>query len=74
MIAQALEYDRELRVAALRVLEARAAFQIRAGPTSSRPSARTPERFEWGFPMPSASGSSRTASVYDVGVSIVGWS
>ena len=73
MIAQALEHNRDLRVAALRVLEARAAFQIRRADQFPTLGANA-GAFRVGIPDTlSATGSSRTASVYDVGVSIVGW-
>jgi multidrug efflux system outer membrane protein len=73
MIAEALEYNRDLRLAVLRVLEARAAFQIRRAdqfPTVDANAGafrvRIPEDL-------SGTGSARTASIYDVGVSVTAW-
>jgi multidrug efflux system outer membrane protein len=72
MIAQALEHNRDLRVAALRVLEARAAFQIRRADqfptldaTAGETRARIPGQFTGTGPT--------TAAIWDVGVSVVGW-
>jgi len=73
MIAQALEHNRDLRVAVLRVLEARAAFQIRRADQFPTLDANA-GAFRVGIPENlSGTGSARTASIYDVGVSIVGW-
>ncbi len=73
MIAQALEHNRDLRVAALRVLEVRAAYQIRRAdqfPTldanAGEIRARVPGQFN-------PDGSPRTAALWDVGASVVGW-
>jgi multidrug efflux system outer membrane protein len=73
MIAQALEYNRELRTSVLRVLEARAAFQIRRAdqfPTvdanAAAVRARIPEDL-------SATRQAFTEDVYDVGLSVVAW-
>ncbi len=72
MIAQALDHNRDLRVAALRVLEARAAFQIRRADqfptldaTAGETRARIPGQFTGTGPT--------TAAIWDVGVSVVGW-
>jgi multidrug efflux system outer membrane protein len=72
MIAQALEYNRDLRVAALRVLEVRAAYQIRRADqfptldaTAGETRARIPGQFTGTGPT--------TAAIWDVGVSVVGW-
>jgi multidrug efflux system outer membrane protein len=73
MIAQALEYNRDLRVAALRVLETRAAYQIRRADqfpaldaTAGEIRARIPEQIN-------PAGISTTTAIWDVGVSVVGW-
>jgi len=73
MIAQALDHNRDLRVAALRVLEARAAYQIRRAdqfPTvdvnAGEIRARIPGQFN-------PSGTARTAAIWEVGASVVGW-
>jgi multidrug efflux system outer membrane protein len=72
MIAQALEHNRDLRVTALRVLEARAAYQIRRADqfptldaTAGEARARIPGQFTGTGPT--------TAAVWYVGVSVVGW-
>jgi len=72
MIAQALEYNRDLRMAALRVLEVRAAYQIRRADqfptldaTAGETRAQIPGQFTGTGPT--------TAAIWDVGVSVVGW-
>jgi outer membrane protein, multidrug efflux system len=73
MIAQALEHNRDLRVAVLRVLEARAAFQIRRADQFPTLDANAGE-FRVRIPDDlSPTGSARIASVYDVGVSVAAW-
>jgi multidrug efflux system outer membrane protein len=72
-IAQALEHNRDLRVAVLRVLEARAFYQIRRADQFPSLDAnagairvRIPDDL-------SLTGSAGTLSVYSAGVSVVGW-
>jgi outer membrane protein, multidrug efflux system len=73
VIEQALEHNRDLRVAVLRVLEARAAFQIRRADQFPTLDANA-GAFRLGIPESvSSTGSSRTASVYDVGLSVTAW-
>jgi multidrug efflux system outer membrane protein len=73
MIAQALENNRDLRVAALRVLEARAAFQIRRADQFPTLDANAGEA-RLGIPKSlSSTGSANTVPIYAVGASIVGW-
>ena len=73
MIAQALEKNRDLRVATLRVLEARAAFQIRRADQFPTVNVNAGE-LRLGIPESlSSTGSANTASIYAVGASIVGW-
>ncbi len=73
MIEQALEHNRDLRIAVLRVLEARAAFQIRRADQFPTLDANA-GAFRVGVPESlSGTGSSRTASVYDVGVGVMAW-
>jgi multidrug efflux system outer membrane protein len=73
MIEQALEHNRDLRVAVLRVLEARAAFQIRRADQFPTLDANAGE-FRVDIPESlSPTGSSRIASIYDVGVSVAAW-
>ena len=73
MIAQALENNRDLRVAALRVLEARAAFQIRRADQFPTVNVNAGE-LRLGIPESlSPTGSANTASIYAVGASVVGW-
>jgi multidrug efflux system outer membrane protein len=73
VIEQALEHNRDLRIAVLRVLEARAAFQIRRADQFPTLDANAGE-FRVGIPESlSTTGSSRTASIYDVGVSVAAW-
>lgn len=73
MITQALEYNRDLRLAALRVLEARAAFQIRRADQFPTLDANA-GALRGGIPADlSGTGSARTGSLYDVGVSVAAW-
>jgi multidrug efflux system outer membrane protein len=73
MIAQALEHNRDLRVAALRVLEARAAFQIRRADQFPTVNLNAGE-LRLGIPESlSPTGSANTASIYAVGASVFGW-
>ena len=73
VIEQALEHNRDLRVAVLRVLEARAAFQIRRAHQFPTLDANAGE-FRVRIPDDlSPTGSARIASVYDVGVSVAAW-
>jgi multidrug efflux system outer membrane protein len=73
VIEQALEHNRDLRVAVLRVLEARAAFQIRRADQFPTLDANAGE-FRVRIPDDlSPTGSARIASVYDVGVSVAAW-
>jgi multidrug efflux system outer membrane protein len=73
VIEQALEHNRDLRVAVLRVLEARAAFQIRRADQFPTLDANAGE-FRVDIPESlSPTGSSRIASIYDVGVSVAAW-
>ena len=73
MITQALEYNRDLRLAVLRVFEARAYYQIRRAdqfPTLNGDA----QGFRWDIPDGlSSTGSSRTASVYSAGLSVPAW-
>jgi outer membrane protein, multidrug efflux system len=73
VIAQALEYNRDLRLAVLRVFEARAYYQIRRAdqfPTLNGDA----QAFRWDIPDGlSSTGSSRTASVYSAGLSVPAW-
>jgi multidrug efflux system outer membrane protein len=72
-IAQALEHNRDLRVAALRVLEARAAFQIRRADQFPTVNVNAGE-LRLGVPeRVSPTGSANTASIYAVGASVFGW-
>ena len=73
VIEQALEHNRDLRVAVLRVLEARAAFQIRRADQFPTLDANA-GAFRVDIPDSlSPTGSSRIASIYDVGVSVPAW-
>ena len=73
MIAQALEENRDLRVAVLRVQEARAAFQIRRADQFPTLNANAGE-LRLGVPADvSQTGSARTLPAYYVGLSVVGW-
>jgi multidrug efflux system outer membrane protein len=73
MIAQALEHNRNLRVTALRVLEARAAFQIRRADQFPSLDVNAGEA-RLGIPKSlSSTGSANTVPIYTVGASIVGW-
>jgi multidrug efflux system outer membrane protein len=73
MIAQALENNRDLRVAALRVLEARAAFQIRRADQFPTVNVNAGE-LRLGIPESlSPTGSANTVPIYAVGASVVGW-
>jgi multidrug efflux system outer membrane protein len=73
MIAQALENNRDLRVAALRVLEARAAFQIRRADQFPTLNVNAGE-LRLGIPESlSPTGSANTVPIYAVGASVVGW-
>jgi multidrug efflux system outer membrane protein len=73
LIAQALEHNRDLRVAALRVLEARAAFQIRRADQLPTVNLNAAE-LRLGIPESvSPTGSANTASIYAVGASVFGW-
>jgi multidrug efflux system outer membrane protein len=73
MIAQALEHNRDLRIAVLRVLEARAAFQIRRAdqfPTLDANAAAV----RAGIPEElSLTRQAVDEHLYDVGVSVAGW-
>jgi multidrug efflux system outer membrane protein len=73
MIAQALEHNRDLRLAALRVLEARAAYQIRRADQFPTVDANAGE-IRAGIPGQFlASGQSTTGAIWSVGASVVGW-
>ena len=73
MIAQALENNRDLRVAALRVLEARAAFQIRRADQFPTVNVNAGE-LRLGVPESlSPTGSANTVPIYAVGASVLGW-
>jgi multidrug efflux system outer membrane protein len=73
MIAQALEENRDLRVAVLRVQEARAFYQIRRADQFPTLNANAGE-VRAGIPENLILvGPARTASIYEVGASIVGW-
>ena len=73
MIAQALEKNRDLRVAALRVLETRAAFQIRRADQFPTLNVNAGE-LRLGIPESlSPTGSANTVPIYAVGASVVGW-
>jgi len=73
MIAQALENNRDLRVAALRVLEARAAFQIRRADQFPTVNVNAGE-LRLGIPESvSPTGSANTVPIYAVGASVFGW-
>jgi multidrug efflux system outer membrane protein len=73
MIAQALEHNRDLRVAALRVLEARAAFQIRRADQFPTVNVNAGE-VRLGIPESvSPTGSANTVPIYAVGASVFGW-
>ena len=73
MIAQALEENRDLRVAVLNVLEARATFQIRRADQFPTLNANAGE-LRLGVPADvSQTGSARTLPAYYVGLSVVGW-
>jgi len=73
VIEQALEHNRDLRVAVLRVLEARAAFQIRRADQFPTLDANA-GAFRVDIPESlSPTGSSRIASSYYVGASVAAW-
>jgi len=73
VIEQALEHNRDLRIAVLRVLEARAAFQIRRADQFPTLGANA-GAFRVDIPDSlSPTGSSRIASIYDVGASVAAW-
>jgi multidrug efflux system outer membrane protein len=73
MIAQALENNRDLRVAALRVLEARAALQIRRADQFPTVNVNAGE-VRLGVPQSlSPTGSANTVPIYAVGASVFGW-
>jgi multidrug efflux system outer membrane protein len=73
MIAQALEHNRDLRVAALRVLEARAAFQIRRADQFPTVNVNAGE-VRLGVPESlSPTGSANTVPIYAVGASVFVW-
>jgi multidrug efflux system outer membrane protein len=73
MIAQALENNRDLRVAVLRVLEARAAFQIRRADQFPTVNVNAGE-VRLGVPQSlSPTGSANTVPIYAVGASVFGW-
>jgi len=73
VIDQALEHNRDLRVAVLRVLEARAAFQIRRADQFPTLDANA-GAFRVDIPESlSPTGSSRIASSYYVGASVAAW-
>jgi outer membrane protein TolC len=73
MIAQALEHNRDLRVAVLNVLEARATFQIRRAdqfPTLDANALELRTRIPGQF---NGNGNASTSSIWTVGASVVGW-
>ncbi|MFO1206213.1 MAG: efflux transporter outer membrane subunit [Burkholderiales bacterium] len=73
MISQALDENRDLRVAVLRVQEARAAFQIRRADQFPTLNVNAGE-LRLGVPAEvSQTGSARTLPAYYVGLSVVGW-
>ena len=73
MIAQALEHNRDLREAALRVLEARAFYQIRRADQFPTVDANA-DALHFRVPSDvSANGNSRNETVYDVGGSVATW-
>jgi multidrug efflux system outer membrane protein len=72
-IAQALEYNRDLRLAALRVLEARAAYQIRRADQFPTVNVNAGE-VRLGIPESvSPTGGANTVPIYAVGASVFGW-
>ena len=73
LIAQALEHNRDLREAALRVLEARAFYQIRRADQFPTVDANA-DALRFRVPSDvSANGNSRNETVYDVGGSVATW-
>jgi multidrug efflux system outer membrane protein len=73
LITRALDQNRDLRLATLRVLEARAGFQIRRADQFPTLNVNAGD-FRVGIPEGlSPSGTSRVVSLYDVGLSVVGW-
>ncbi len=73
MIGQALEYNRDVRLAALRVLEARAAYQIRRAdqfPTVEANAGEIRARIPGEF---TGTGQPLTGSLWSVGASAVAW-
>jgi len=73
MIAQALEENRDLRMAVLRVQEARAFYQIRRADQFPTLNANAGE-LRLGIPESlSQTGGANTVPIYAVGASVVGW-
>ena len=73
LIAQALQHDRDLRLAVLRVLEARAFYQIRRADQFPTVDANA-DTLQFRVPSNvSATGNARDESAYDVGGSIATW-
>jgi multidrug efflux system outer membrane protein len=73
MVAQSLEHNRDLRLAVLRVLEARALYQIRRSDQFPSLDANA-GAFRWRTPDNlSATGIGSTQSIYNVGGSVATW-